>query len=85
MPLLDSMSADGSRKAVGTWEHIVNDDSIVTRENIARCCWSCNSSKGAKMLAAWIESSYCKRRGIGTDTVADVVKRALVSTPAFDE
>jgi hypothetical protein len=69
--------ADGSRKSVATWEHIINDENIVTRENIARCCASCNSSKGTKRLSLWMESSYCKRRGIGRDTVAEVVKQAL--------
>ena len=78
-PMLKSPPADGSRKCVATWEHIINDARIVTRENIARCCASCNSSKGTKKLSIWIESSYCKRHGIGRDTVADVVKQALRS------
>jgi len=77
--MLESPPADGSRKSVATWEHIINDARIVTRENIARCCASCNSSKGTKKLSLWIESSYCKRRGIGRDTIADVVKQALRS------
>jgi hypothetical protein len=75
--MLDLPAADGSRKSVATWEHIINDAQIVTRENIARCCASCNSSKGTKRLSVWIESNYCKRRGIDRDTVADVVKQAL--------
>lgn len=44
---------DGSnvtRKSIATWEHIVNDARIINRENIARCCFSCNSSKGTKNL-----------------------------------
>jgi 5-methylcytosine-specific restriction endonuclease McrA len=77
--MLESPPADGSRKSVATWEQIINDSSIVTRENIARCCASCNSSKGIKKLSLWIESNYCKRRGIGRDTVAEVVKLALMS------
>jgi len=83
--LLESPPSDGSRKSVATWEHIVNDARIVTRENIARCCASCNSSKGTKALSTWLESSYCKRRGIGSDTVADVVKHALASLPRIDK
>ena len=75
--LLDAPGPDRSRKAVATWEHIVNDASIVTRENIARCCAPCNSSKGTKTLSVWLASSYCRRRGIGLDTVADVIKKAL--------
>ncbi len=45
-------SRDGSRKGLATWEHIVNDASLVTLENIALCCNSCNASKGSKELAA---------------------------------
>lgn len=75
--MFESPDADGSRKYVATWEHIVNDANIVTRENIARCCAPCNSSKGVKKLSVWIESAYCKRHGINRETVADVVKDAL--------
>ena len=67
----------GPRKLASTWEHIINDEKIITRENIARCCMSCNASKGAKMLSAWLESAYCRKRGITRDTVADVVRNAL--------
>jgi hypothetical protein len=67
----------GPRKAVATWEHIINDATIVSRENIARCCAACNSSKGTKKLSVWIQSTYCKKRGINKDTVAQVVKEAL--------
>jgi hypothetical protein len=71
-------SIDGkTRKSIATWEHIVNDEKLINRENIARCCVACNSSKGTKKLSDWIESNYCKRRGITRDTVAEVVKRAL--------
>ena len=73
----DTPAADGSRRSVGTWEHIINDASIVTRENIARCCASCNSSKGTKSLTAWLDSNYCKCRGITRATVALVVRKAL--------
>ncbi|MEW6290964.1 MAG: HNH endonuclease [Thermodesulfobacteriota bacterium] len=75
--MVDRMPPDGSRKAVATWEHIINDASFVTRENIARCCFACNSSKGTKKLSDWMRSSYCKQRGINKDTVAEVVKNAL--------
>jgi len=67
----------GPRKAVGTWEHIINDESIISRENIARCCVACNSSKGTRKLADWLQSSYCKKHGINKETVAQVVKEAL--------
>lgn len=64
-----------------SWEHIVNDERIISRENIARCCISCNASKGAKDLALWLGSNYCARRGINPDAVAEVVKQALLTPP----
>jgi hypothetical protein len=67
--------------SVATWEHIVNDVRIVTRENIARCCFACNSSKGTKRLSDWLKSEYCRKRGITRGTVAEVVKRALMVQP----
>ena len=75
--MIEQMLPRGPRRAVATWEHIINDESIVTRENIARCCAACNSSKGTKKLSDWIQSTYCKKRGINKDTVAEVVKEAL--------
>jgi len=75
--MIEKMPSHGTRKTVATWEHIINDASIVTRENIARCCVACNSSKGTKKLTDWLESAYCKKRGINKDTVAEVVKSML--------
>ena len=77
VPMTQRAFSQGSRKTVATWEHIINDASIVTRENIARCCVSCNSSKGTKRLADWLGSRYCRERGLTVDTVADVVRAAL--------
>jgi hypothetical protein len=70
-----------SRRERPTWEHIVNDARIVTLGNIARCCMSCNASKGAKELTIWLESGYCKRKGITPERVAHVVREALLSPP----
>jgi hypothetical protein len=75
--MIEKMPPRGPRKAVATWEHIINDASIITRENIARCCVACNSSKGTKSLYDRLQSNYCKKRGINKDTVAEVVKEAL--------
>ena len=75
--MIEKMPLHGPRKAVATWEHIINDANIITRENIARCCAACNSSKGTKKLTEWLQSSYCKKHGITRHTVAEVVKGAL--------
>src|SRR5262245_58289318 len=77
VPMDERPPLSGARKTVATWEHIVNDATIVTLANIARCCAGCNASKGTKTLSVWLESTYCKARGISTETVADVVKAAL--------
>lgn len=65
------------RRCRPSWEHIVNDAKIVTRENIARCCMGCNASKGTKLLAAWLESKYCKSRGITSGSIAEVARAFL--------
>jgi hypothetical protein len=75
-------SSAEAKGLAATWEHIVNDETIVTRENIARCCSSCNASKGTKDVSDWLESEYCKNRGITKETVAEVVRRALVTRPS---
>lgn len=69
----------GRRGSFSSWEHITNDARIITAENIALCCRSCNSSKGAKLLADWLQSAYCQRQGITPLTVAEVVSKALKS------
>lgn len=69
------------KKHSPTWEHIVNDAKIITRENIALCCCSCNASKGAKELSNWITSDYCKKNNITIETVALIVKYALKKPP----
>ena len=75
--MLDQVPQGQPRKPAATWEHIINDSSIVTRENIALCCCGCNASKGAKLLSEWLQSKYYAERGITPDTVADVIKQAL--------
>ena len=76
-------SSDQTRKSKPSWEHIVNDARIVSRENIAICCISCNASKGAKELTDWLQSKYCMRRGITKESVAEVVRRALAYPPKY--
>lgn len=66
-----------SRKTIPTWEHIINDISLCGADNIALCCCSCNASKGAKLLVDWLDSKYCKQKGITKHTVSDIVKSHL--------
>ncbi len=75
------LPASESKKQIATWEHIVNDARIVTRENISRSCFSCNSSKGAKELSVWLESKYCQNKSINKYNVALVIQQALKNPP----
>ena len=71
-----------SRRDRPSWEHIINDATIVTRENIARCCIACNASKGTKSLATWLTSTYCRTRGISRESVAPIARAQLDRTNA---
>ena len=66
-----------SKKTVASWEHIINDAKIITRENIALCCCGCNASKGQKQLSIWLQSKYCKDKNITLENVAQVIKNAI--------
>ena len=68
-----------STKAAASWEHIINDEKIITRENIALCCRGCNSSKGQKQLSIWLQSKYCKEHGITPESVAPIIKHAIAN------
>lgn len=68
-----------ARRFQPSWEHIVNDASIVTRENIALCCIGCNASKGTKTLAAWLQSPYCQVRGISQRSMGPIAQAALAA------
>jgi hypothetical protein len=75
--MLEKVPPGSPRKAVATWEHIINDAHVVTRGNIALCCCACNASKGQKTLVDWLQSNYCAKRGVSEDTVAQIVRDAL--------
>jgi hypothetical protein len=57
-----------------TFEHLDNDAQNIPESNIALCCASCNSSKGARSMKTWLESAYCQRKRITRETVAQVVR-----------
>ena len=66
-------------KRSASWEHIVNDAKIITRENIALCCRGCNASKGQKRLSAWLQSKYCVERDISQESIAPIAKQAILN------
>ncbi len=66
-----------SKKTAASWEHIINDARIITRENIALCCCGCNASKGQKKLSIWLQSKYCIERNITPENVAPIIKEAI--------
>lgn len=65
------------KKNSATWEHIINDETIININNIALCCCSCNASKWAKKLIDWLQSDYCKRKNITNENVANIIKKSL--------
>lgn len=73
----DFLSPKESARLSPSWEHIINDASIITRENIALCCRGCNASKGQKSVSAWLGSKYCQERGITEATVAPIIQQAI--------
>jgi hypothetical protein len=73
------VAAKISKKSAASWEHIINNAQIITRENIALCCCGCNASKGQKQLSVWLQSKYCKERSITLDSVALIIKQAVAN------
>jgi 5-methylcytosine-specific restriction endonuclease McrA len=66
-----------AKKTAPSWEHIINDETIITRENIALCCCGCNASKGQKPLSFWLNSKYCEAKGITKESVAPIIQQAI--------
>ena len=73
------LSHKESAKASTSWEHIINDASIVTRDNICLCCRGCNASKGQKQLSVWLQTKYCQEHGITPESVAPIIKQAIAN------
>ena len=65
------------RAARPSWEHIVNDESIVNLSNIALCCVGCNASKGTKPLSHWLKTNYCSERSITSQSISEVALSSL--------
>lgn len=49
------------KKTATSWEHIINDASIISRKNIALCCCSCNANKGQKLLHVLFVKNFMER------------------------
>lgn len=76
---------DAPRRDRASWEHIVNDARITTRDNIALRCVGCNASKGRRDVGVWLAGRYCEAKGITPETVAPIVQRALQRRPTLDD
>jgi len=71
-----------NRRDSATIEHLSPDPPFYVSDgmkenNIAMCCGSCNSSRGAKKMTDWFKSQYCISRNINENTVAEPVKNYL--------
>lgn len=69
----------GPRASCPSWEHIVNDESIVNLSNIALCCVGCNASKGTKPLSLWLKSKYCSEHEISRSSISAVALSSLAA------
>ena len=76
---------NGPYRSRASWEHVINDLALVSADNIVLCCVGCNASKGARPLERWLESKYCKDRGITAESVSPVVRAVLFTEPATPE
>ncbi|MCU4462941.1 HNH endonuclease [Acinetobacter pittii] len=63
-----------SKKVMGT---IIHDIKITMLDNIALCCVGFNVSKGNKELSNWLYYENAHKRGITSDTIAEVIRVAL--------
>ncbi|SOC04542.1 hypothetical protein SAMN05877809_103206 [Rhodobacter sp. JA431] len=66
-----------SARSAPSWEHIINDATLIGEDNIALRCRGCNASKGQKRVSDWLVTPYCKDRGISAQTVAPIIQRAI--------
>ena len=69
--------SDGPRTDWATIEHLNHLPPWDNPETVAICCWSCNSSRGNRLLRDWFTSVYCRTRGINETTVAEPVREFL--------
>lgn len=78
----------GHRKNGPTIEHLNNiphyyNPATLTESDLAICCRSCNTSRGAKHYWDWFESEYCAKRKISKKTVAKVVQKYIKKYPTI--
>src|SRR5262245_29434603 len=66
--------SDGWRGDWATLEHLNFMPPWNAPSTVVMCCWSCNSSRGAKPLLAWFETPYCRENDISIGTVHKKVK-----------
>ena len=69
--------SDGPRTDWATIEHLNHLPPWDNPETVAICCWSCNSSRGNRLLGDWFTGAYCRDRGIKEATVAKPVRKFL--------
>ena len=80
IPMKEYPRIKGTPCDKATIEHM-DDEAVAhpTEKNIAICCGSCNSSRGARKLLDWFELPHCKNRSkpINEETVDEIVREFL--------
>ncbi len=69
--------SDGSQTDWATIEHLNHLPPWDNPETVAICCWSCNASRGNRLLRDWFTRDYCRARGISETTVASPIREYL--------
>jgi hypothetical protein len=66
----------------GDWytiEHLNRFPPYNDPTTVSFCCWSCNSSRGDKLLIDWFKTPYCQSRNINAATVTEPVRIYLAT------
>lgn len=69
--------SDGPRSDWATIEQLNHLPPWDNPRTVAICCWSCNSSRGNRILSEWFASEYNCSRGINESAVAKPVRDFL--------
>ncbi len=69
-------------------EGTLNREKPFTKDEVAMCCGSCNSSRRQKKLSDWFKKAYCRGQNsenkiINEDTVAQIVKEYIKRNPEY--
>jgi hypothetical protein len=78
-------SASVARASWATIEHFNHLPPWNNPDTIGICCFSCNASRGNKLILDWFRTAYCKERDISPSTVAVPVLEYISRHEGYEE